>query len=174
MGDIVSLRAGLLENGYAPNALCQRSRARRRGRGGGLMSALEPNRDQLENFVDALPRHRGEEGYISLQSLLNNNKLVKPIRTVKLKDANYRFLIDAAEDQVRRAANEPNKPSQPTTRTCSPMTLDIPDLSAEAVVGAVRLDDFLRSMQREQGPGGGAWAPSAKSSNPRLTTTASS
>jgi hypothetical protein len=71
------------------------------------MSALEPDRDQIEIFTDAIFRHAGSEGYISLRSFLNDNKVLKPIRTVKLKTATHRFLVDVAEDQARRAANNP-------------------------------------------------------------------
>jgi hypothetical protein len=69
--------------------------------------SLEPDRDQIEIFVDAIFRHAGNEGYISLRSFLNNNKVLKPIQTVKLNGANRVYLIDVAEDQARRAANNP-------------------------------------------------------------------
>jgi hypothetical protein len=71
------------------------------------MTALEPDRGQIEMFVDAVFRHAGDEGYISLRSFLNDNQLLKPIRTLKLRTATPRFLIDVAEDQARRAANNP-------------------------------------------------------------------
>jgi hypothetical protein len=66
---------------------------------------LEPNRDQLEIFVDALFRHAGQGGYISLRSFLPNSKVLKPIRAVVMNgNGSLIDLIDAAEDQARRAA----------------------------------------------------------------------
>jgi hypothetical protein len=70
------------------------------------MSTLEPNRDQVEIFVDALLRHRGEEGYLSLRSFLPDNTVFK-LRTVKLNGMSYKFLIDAAQDLARLAALRP-------------------------------------------------------------------
>jgi hypothetical protein len=71
------------------------------------MNPLEPDRDQLEIFVDALLRYAGHEGYVSLRSFLHNNEALKPLGTVKLKGTTLKFLIDVAEDQARRAANNP-------------------------------------------------------------------
>jgi hypothetical protein len=51
------------------------------------VTTLDPDRRQIETFVDALLRYRGKEGYVSLRSFLGNNALLKPIRTVRLKDA---------------------------------------------------------------------------------------
>jgi hypothetical protein len=71
------------------------------------MASLEPDRDQIEIFVDAIFRHAGDEGYVSLRTFLNNNKVLKPIQAVKLNGASLVYLIDVAEDQARRAANNP-------------------------------------------------------------------
>jgi hypothetical protein len=70
-------------------------------------ATLKPDRDQLEIFADAMMRHRGHEGCVSLRSFLHGNKLLKPPGTVKLKGTSAKSLIDVAEDQARRAANNP-------------------------------------------------------------------
>jgi hypothetical protein len=69
---------------------------------------LEPDRDQIEIFVDALFRHAGEGGYVSLRSFLFNNKVLKPIRAVVMNgngNGSLIELINVAEDLARRAAN---------------------------------------------------------------------
>jgi hypothetical protein len=68
---------------------------------------LEPDRDQLEMFVDALLRHRGTVGYLSFRSFLDNNKVLKPIRTVGLAHSKFDEIIDIAVEQARRAAQNP-------------------------------------------------------------------
>ena len=72
------------------------------------MSALEPDRDQIEIFVDAVLRHAGDEGYVSLRSFLSNNQVLKPIRTVKLKGTKHGFLVDVAEDQALARGEQSN------------------------------------------------------------------
>ena len=67
---------------------------------------LEPDRDQIEIFVDALFRHAGTGGYVSLRSFLPNSKVLKPIRAVVLNgNGSLVDLVDVAVDQARRAAN---------------------------------------------------------------------
>jgi hypothetical protein len=72
------------------------------------MTALEPNRDQLEIFVDATLRHRGTEGFISLRGFYEDDGCKKPARIswVSLK-GNFGYLIDCAVDDARRAAQSP-------------------------------------------------------------------
>jgi hypothetical protein len=73
------------------------------------MSVLEPSRDELEIFVDAALRHRGNEGFISLRSFYDDGDRSKPafrICPVSLK-GDFRFLIDCAVDEARRAAQFP-------------------------------------------------------------------
>jgi hypothetical protein len=72
-----------------------------------MSDLLEPDRDQIEIFVDALFRHAGEGGgYVSLRSFLTNNKVLKPIRAVMMNgNGSLIKLIDVAEDLARRAAN---------------------------------------------------------------------
>jgi hypothetical protein len=66
---------------------------------------LEPDRDQLEIFVDALFRHAGDKGFVAVRSFYEGAD--KPFR---LSAANLsgglRFLIDVAEDDARRAAQK--------------------------------------------------------------------
>jgi hypothetical protein len=67
---------------------------------------LEPDRDQLEIFVNALFRHAGQGGYVSLRSFLANSRVLKPIRAVTMNgDGSLIELIGVAEDQARRAGN---------------------------------------------------------------------
>ena len=66
---------------------------------------LEPDRGQIEIFVDAMFRHAGSEGYASIRSFFADNA-VSRISTAKLKGG-LRHLIEVAEDDARRAANDP-------------------------------------------------------------------
>jgi hypothetical protein len=68
---------------------------------------LEPARDQLEIFVDALFRHAGAEGWVSFRSFFEGNSS-KPFRLSPTSLAGgFKFLVDVAEDDARRAANDP-------------------------------------------------------------------
>ena len=40
---------------------------------------LEPDRDQLELFMDCLLHHRGHDGYLSLRAFTHSDKLLSPI-----------------------------------------------------------------------------------------------
>jgi RecA-family ATPase len=69
------------------------------------MNTLEPDRDQIEIFFDALFRHSGREGYASLRAFSHDNKpLASKIWKTPLAD--YRHVIDVAVDMARRAAND--------------------------------------------------------------------
>ena len=83
------------------------------------MNALEPDRDQLEIFVDAVMRYRGTEGFISLRSFYDDgdrSKKAARILPISLK-GNFKFLIDSAVDEARRAAQFP-KPVVFSPPTC--------------------------------------------------------
>ena len=71
---------------------------------------LEPDRDQIEQFVDALFRHCGKDGYVSIRSFFDDEISSKPFRieAVPIK-AGFKYLVDVAEDHARRAANEPKR-----------------------------------------------------------------
>jgi hypothetical protein len=69
---------------------------------------LEPDRNQIEQFTDAIFRHCWKsDGFISLRGFTQDNKatLIEGIPVT----AGFKFLVDAAEDKARRAANEIRK-----------------------------------------------------------------
>jgi hypothetical protein len=66
---------------------------------------LEPNRNQIEIFVEAMFHHAGSDGYVAVRSFLTNNKAFR-LSTAPLSGG-LRHLIDVAEDDARRAANNP-------------------------------------------------------------------
>jgi hypothetical protein len=69
--------------------------------------ALEPDRDQIELFFDALLRHRGDRGFVSFRAFYEDDSK-KPFRiTPTALNGNFKFLIDVAEDDARRAAQHP-------------------------------------------------------------------
>jgi hypothetical protein len=72
-----------------------------------VIAMLEPDRDQIEIFVDALFRHAGAEGFVSLRAFFEDDS-AKPFRITPVSRAgDFKFLIDAVEDDARRAANDP-------------------------------------------------------------------
>jgi hypothetical protein len=46
------------------------------------MNTLEPDRDQLEIFVDAILRYRGTEGFLSLRSFYDDGDPNKPAKRI--------------------------------------------------------------------------------------------
>ena len=67
---------------------------------------LEPDRDQIEQFVNAIFRHAGSQGFVAVRSFLEGND--KPFRlSGTALTGGLRFLIDVAEDDARRAAQHP-------------------------------------------------------------------
>jgi hypothetical protein len=68
---------------------------------------LEPDRDQFEIFIDAIFRHASPVGIVSLRAFHEEDN-PKPFRvTATPLSGDRKFLIDAAEDDARRAANFP-------------------------------------------------------------------
>ena len=67
---------------------------------------LEPDRDQLEIFVNAIFRH-AKLGYISLRAFYEGEDKPFRISPVQVVNGNLKFLIDVAEDDARRAAQFP-------------------------------------------------------------------
>jgi putative DNA primase/helicase len=68
---------------------------------------LEPDRDQIEIFADAMLRHAGDAGFISLRAFLEDDS-GKSFRITPIsRKGNFRFLMDAVVDDARRAANAP-------------------------------------------------------------------
>ena len=72
------------------------------------MSAFEPDRSQLEIFVDALYRHAGAEGWVSCRSFVEGKNKLFRLSPVSLAGG-FKFLVDVAEDDARRAANDPKR-----------------------------------------------------------------
>jgi hypothetical protein len=73
------------------------------------MPSLEPDRNQLEIFVEALFRHCNGGGVVSLRTFFEDADASDPparITTTSLKGG-LNFLVDAAEDDARRAAQHP-------------------------------------------------------------------
>ena len=69
-----------------------------------MAQMLEPDRNQIEIFVDAIFRH-ARTGFISLRAFYEGeNKLfrISPVRA-----GNFKYLCDVAEDDARRAAQYP-------------------------------------------------------------------
>lgn len=67
---------------------------------------LEPDQNQIEQFVDALFRHAGAEGFVSLRAFYegtDNSFRITPIP----RQGNFQFLVDAVVDDARRAAQAP-------------------------------------------------------------------
>ena len=67
---------------------------------------LEPDRDQLEIFVDALFRRAGDKGFVAVRSFYEGADKPFRLSTANLSGG-LRFLIDVAEDDARRAAQNP-------------------------------------------------------------------
>src|SRR5262249_55682638 len=70
------------------------------------MPLLEPDRDQIEIFVDALFRH-AQTGFVSLRAFVEGSNNIFRRTPIKVIKNNLRFLVDAAEDDSRRAALNP-------------------------------------------------------------------
>src|SRR5262249_179746 len=68
---------------------------------------LEPNRDQIEIFVNALFRYAAPQGFVSMRAFFEDGGR-KPFRITPTSLAGgLNFVIDVAEDDARRAANDP-------------------------------------------------------------------
>jgi hypothetical protein len=67
---------------------------------------LEPARDQLEIFVEAIFRHATPQGFAAIRSFLEGEDKVFRISSAAMSGG-LRFLIDVAEDDARRAAQNP-------------------------------------------------------------------
>jgi hypothetical protein len=69
---------------------------------------LEPDRDQLEIFVDALFRHAGDKGWVSFRSFVEGKNELFRLSPANLAGG-FKFLVDVAEDDARRAAQDPKR-----------------------------------------------------------------
>jgi hypothetical protein len=72
--------------------------------GDGAQTTLEPDRAEIEIFVDAIFRH-ARKGFVSLRAFYESeNKL---FRISSAPAGNFKYLCDVAEDDARRAAQYP-------------------------------------------------------------------
>jgi AAA domain len=72
------------------------------------MTLLEPDRDQIEIFVEAMFRHCAPEGFVSLRAFPEGDGNGKAFRITPIGlVGGLRFLMEAAEDDARRAACNP-------------------------------------------------------------------
>jgi AAA domain len=69
---------------------------------------LEPDRDQIEIFVEALFRHATPGAFLSLRSFYEDRSETFRINAIKL-NGNFAFLCDCATDGARQAANAADK-----------------------------------------------------------------
>jgi hypothetical protein len=67
---------------------------------------LEPDRDQIEIFVDAIFR-RAAEGFVSVRGFFEGSKDELFRRTPAKLLADRKFVLEVAEDEARRAAQNP-------------------------------------------------------------------
>jgi hypothetical protein len=70
------------------------------------MPMLEPDRDQIEIFVNAIFRH-AKGGFVSLRAFAEGSNDVFRKTPIRIIRNNLKFLCDAAEDDARRAAQYP-------------------------------------------------------------------
>ena len=74
------------------------------------MTLLEPDRDQIKRFVGDLLRHAGIEGFVSVRAFPDNGNAEEAFRIQGVPlAAGLDDLTGVAEDNARRAANEPDK-----------------------------------------------------------------
>ena len=68
----------------------------------------QPDRDQIEIFTEALFRYAGKQGFVSVRAFHEDRgaKAVFRISPTPLTGG-LKFLVDVAEDDARRAANDP-------------------------------------------------------------------
>jgi hypothetical protein len=109
------------------------------------MTPLEPNRDQIEIFVEGMLRYCGSDGIVSLRAFYEDKNENKPFRINNIKLAGgLPFLIEAAEDDARRAAQFP-KP-----------VVFCPPVATFAPTGRARQEDLLEapalSVELDQHP----------------------
>src|SRR5262249_24776164 len=67
---------------------------------------LEPDRNQIEIYVDAIFRH-ASTGFISLRAFFEGQDKKFRISSVPVIPGNFKFLFDAVEEDARRAAQFP-------------------------------------------------------------------
>ena len=115
-----------------------------------MTTLLEPNRDQIEIFVEGMLRHCGKDGVVSLRAFYEgDNSTPFRITPISLKGG-LPFLMEAVEDEARRAAYDP-KP----VVFCPPVAVFAPTGKAreidllEAPAFSVELDQRPRAALEE-------------------------
>jgi AAA domain len=68
---------------------------------------LEPDRDQLEIFADALLRYAGNNGFVSVRAFYEDDAGAPFRVTPTSLKGGLKFLLDVVEDDARRAAQAP-------------------------------------------------------------------
>src|SRR5262245_2462781 len=72
-----------------------------------MTQMLEPNRDQIEIFANAIFRH-AKAGFVSVRAFFEGQDTVFRIEAVSNNATNFhKYLCDVAEDIARRAAQHP-------------------------------------------------------------------
>jgi hypothetical protein len=74
-----------------------------------MKTLLEPDRDQIEVFVEALFRHAGTEGFVSIRAFVDDGGNKSFRISPAAMTGGFKFLVDVAEDDARRAANDPKR-----------------------------------------------------------------
>lgn len=67
---------------------------------------LEPDRDQIEIFVNAIFRH-AQAGFVSLRAFVEGSNDIFRKTPIRIVSNNLGFLCNAVEDDARRAAQDP-------------------------------------------------------------------
>ena len=115
------------------------------------MPMLEPDRDQIEIFVDAIFRH-AQAGFVSLRAFAEGSNYVFRKTPIRIISNNLKFLCDAVDDDARRAAQNP-KPIV----FCPPLATFGNDKTAaeeditEGFTVTVECDESPRRRAREAG-----------------------
>ena len=68
---------------------------------------MQPDRDQIEMFVDGLFRHASPQGFVSLRAFYEEDSAKAFRINPTALSGGLKFLIDVAEDDANRAANHP-------------------------------------------------------------------
>ena len=140
---------------------------------------LEPDRGQLEVFVKTVFRHASLKGFVSLRTFLHERgKPAFRITPINLKGG-LDFLIEAAEDDARRAAQHPTPlVFCPPTATFTSKEHAREEDTAEGFVISAELDqhprESLEALQAVLGPAtvivksGGVWTNGGTSTEEKL------
>jgi hypothetical protein len=108
---------------------------------------LEPDRDQIEVFINAIFRH-ARAGFVSLRAFIEGSNDVFRQTPIRIVSNNFKSLCDAVEDDIRRAAQFP----RPVV-FCSPLATFGNDKSAterdviEGLTVSVEVDEHPQAAR---------------------------